>query len=293
MLQLKESCAIIESKKMKGCRLRLLEIMKISVSSYSFERLVQKGQMTQLDTIKKAKELGFDCIEFTEIKPHDGSTQLEYATKIATAAKEAGICVNCYTIAAHFAVDTDEELQAEVERMKGQVDIAEALGVHLMRQDSMRKMGNYRSFDQALPMLAKGVRAVCEYAETKGIKTMIENHGYFCQDSVRVEKLVNAVAHPNFGLLVDMGNFMCADGDPVASVRSNIDIASFIHFKDFFRRTAGNPPLGEGWMRTRAGHYLRATVIGHGSVELVPIVKIIKESGYDGYISVEFEGKED
>jgi hypothetical protein len=27
--------------------------------------------------------------------------------------------------------------------------------------------------------------------------------------------------------------------------------------------------------------------------ELIPIVKIIKESGYDGYISVEFEGKED
>jgi sugar phosphate isomerase/epimerase len=98
---------------------------------------------------------------------------------------------------------------------------------------------------------------------------------------------------PNYRTTLDVGNFLCADGDPVASCRDNIDIASFIHFKDFFRRTAGNPPLGEGWSRTRAGHYLRATVIGHGSVELVPIVKIIKESGYDGYISVEFEGKED
>ena len=36
-----------------------------------------------------------------------------------------------------------------------------------------------------------------EYAAAKGIKTMVENHGFFCQDSDRVEKLVTAVAHPN------------------------------------------------------------------------------------------------
>ena len=32
---------------------------------------------------------------------------------------------------------------------------------------------------------------------------MVENHGYFAQDSDRVEKLINAVDHPNFGLLLD------------------------------------------------------------------------------------------
>jgi sugar phosphate isomerase/epimerase len=134
---------------------------------------------------------------------------------------------------------------------------------------------------------------VAAYAAQYGITCSVENHGYHFQNCERVRRLVNMVNLPNYRTTLDVGNFMCADGDPVASVRSNIDIASFIHFKDFFRRTAGNPPLGAGWMRTRAGHYLRATVIGHGSVELVPIVKIIKESGYDGYVSVEFEGMED
>lgn len=56
------------------------------------------------------------------------------------------------------------------------------------------------------------------YAAEKGIKTAVENHGTFCQDSDRVELLVNTVAHDNFGLLVDMGNFLCADENPAAAV---------------------------------------------------------------------------
>ena len=38
--------------------------MKIAASSYSFAQLIRKGEMTQFETIAKAKEMGFDAIEF-------------------------------------------------------------------------------------------------------------------------------------------------------------------------------------------------------------------------------------
>jgi sugar phosphate isomerase/epimerase len=183
-----------------------------------------------------------------------------------------------------------------VERIKGEVDIAGAFGVKFMRFDAgWRDIPDttLENFEKDLPLVADCCREISSYAAQYGITCSVENHGYHFQNCERVRRLVKMVDLPNYRTTLDVGNFLCADGDPVASVRDNIDIASFIHFKDFFRRTAGNPPIGEGWSRTRAGHFLRATVIGHGSVELVPIVKIIKESGYDGYISVEFEGKED
>ena len=41
-------------------------------------------------------------------------------------------------------------------------------------------------------------------------QTMIENHGYFCQDSDRVERIITGVSHKNFGALIDIGNFLCA-----------------------------------------------------------------------------------
>lgn len=66
--------------------------------------------------------------------------------------------------------------------------------------------------------MIEGCRAVTEYAQQFGIKTMIENHGYFCQDSDRVEKLINQVNHSNFGLLLDMGNFVCVDEEPEKAI---------------------------------------------------------------------------
>ena len=43
--------------------------MKTAVSSYSFSRLLQTGDMTQLDCVQKAAEMGFDAIEFVDILP--------------------------------------------------------------------------------------------------------------------------------------------------------------------------------------------------------------------------------
>ena len=43
--------------------------MKLAVSSYSFQQYLQDGRLTQLSCIAKAKELGFDAIEFTDLEP--------------------------------------------------------------------------------------------------------------------------------------------------------------------------------------------------------------------------------
>lgn len=53
-------------------------------------------------------------------------------------------------------------------------------------------------FDAALPILVEGCRAITKFGAELGIKTMVETYGFFCQDSERVEKLVNGVDHPNF-----------------------------------------------------------------------------------------------
>lgn len=59
-----------------------------------------------------------------------------------------------------------------------------------------------------------GIRQVADYAQSLGIRTCTENHGRIMQDSDRVEYLIRAVDHPNYGWLVDMGNFLCADEEP-------------------------------------------------------------------------------
>ena len=162
-----------------------------------------------------------------------------------------------------------------------------------MRHDVASGAKPYQSFDHALPKIAEGVRQVAEYAATKGIKTMSENHGFFAQDALRVEKLMNTVNHPNYGWLVDMGNFTCADEDPAISVGIGAPYAFYVHAKDFIIKPADGPNPGKFFFQSRNGNYLRGTIVGQGNVPVKHCLIALKKAGYDGYVAIEFEGMED
>ncbi len=266
--------------------------MKISVTSYSFHNYFNEDSLGVFGCIDKTKEMGFDGIEFTD-GAWTKNLDLETAKKVGEYCREKGLEVPAFCVGANFLKD---DLDGEIERVKRNVDFAAALGAANMRHDvgygfSGKKVGI--GYDDALPMLVKGCRAVTEYAAEKGIGTMTENHGYFSQDSARVEKLINTVGNPNFGALVDVGNFMCADEDPVKAVSIMAPYAKHVHCKDFYWKSGMDVNPGEGWFRTRALNYLRGAIIGCGCANVYQSIQILKKVGYDGYVTVEFEGHED
>lgn len=271
--------------------------MKIGVSSYSYSRLVNSGAMLQMDVIAKTKELGFDVLEFSTIAVPEGRTLPDFARELRAEADRVGLEIANYTIGADFLNGSNGDLSAEIERVKREVDIAKILGAPGMRHDATAGFhsGDRRgkSFDDALPILVEGCRAVTEYAAKIGIRTMVENHGYFCQDSLRVEKLAAAVAHENFGILVDMGNFICADDDPGIAVGRLMPYAIHVHAKDFHLKRGGSPHPGEGWNVSRGGNFWRGAIIGHGDVPVVQCLHAMKRMNYGGVLSIEFEGMED
>ena len=164
-----------------------------------------------------------------------------------------------------------------------------------MRHDAMdgsQGNGNFRAFSDCLETIAKGCRIITEYAEKKGIRTMVENHGFICQDPDRMEALYKAVNHHNFGILADMGNFLCADCEPSYSVGRLRERIFFVHAKDFIVKDGNGADPGKGFFRSRGGNYLRGTIIGHGNVPVTACLNSIKKTGYDGWITIEFEGME-
>ena len=264
--------------------------MKIGVSSYSFHQAVSAGRMSTYDIVDAAAKMGFEEIDFAVLLGDDPLEEM--CKKLGKQAKDAGIGVSNYAVAADFL---NKDLDEEVERVKGELRNAVLLGARTLRHDAAWKLpedGSIRTFRQALPRIAEGCRRVTEYAETLGIRTMTENHGTFVQESARVEALIEAVDHPNFGALVDMGNFMCADEAPEKAVGVMAPLAFHVHAKDFLYKpcTARNP--GKGWFGTRGGAFLRGTVIGHGVVPVEACLCILKNAGYDGTVAIEFEGME-
>lgn len=268
--------------------------MKYSVSSYSFSSLTSKGEYTEKQLIGLSKEMGFDGIEFAEIHVPEGKTRLQYAEELRKEAEKHEIEIVAYCIGANLLYDTEKE----IERLKEEVDVCAALGAPVMRHDAT---GGYNAedkkkgmgFNNALPVIIEGYKAVTEYAATKGVVTCIENHGFFAQDSRRVEAIINGVNNENFGALVDIGNFMCADEDPAVAVGNVAPYAVHVHAKDFHLKKGTEFVPCDGFFMTRGGNFLRGAIIGHGSVPVIQCLRILKNAGYNGYVTVEFEGMEE
>ncbi len=269
--------------------------MQIGVSSYSFSRLMD-SEHTHVWAAQEAGRIGYDVFEVQGLQAPQGMTREAYALEVRKACEQAGIQVGNYTVEGDLINAFDGDMKKEIARLKGEVDLAVILGSKGMRHDATYgyhapRLGR-RSFEDALPQLAEGCREITEYAAARGIRTMVENHGFFCQDSERVEKLVNAVAHENFGLLLDMGNFLCADEDPAFAFGRLAPYAFHIHAKDFHVKPGNARNPGPGWFRSRAGNYLGGTVAGFGDVPVAQCLGIVKRAGYEGTVSLEFEGFE-
>ena len=272
--------------------------MKFSVSSYSYQQYIKEGKMTQLDAVSKAKEMGFDAIEFTDLMKGTLDEQLSYAKEIKAKADEVGIEISAYTIGANLYQGSDEKNAAEIERLKGQLRVAKELGAPVMRHDvcyrEKTEDGKLTSFGKMLPTIAKGAREVTEYAATLGIKTCTENHGFIAQDMDRVEALFNAVDHENYGLLIDVGNFACADEDSVKAVSRLAPYAFHVHAKDFKIYPFGEKaPDGIRSFTSRGCKTLAGCAIGDGDIPTRQCIAILKRAGYDSYLTVEYEGSED
>lgn len=267
--------------------------MKISVSSYSFQQYISLGKMTQFDTVAAASDMGFDGIEFTELQCETQEERINLAERIKKKAEELGIEVVAYAVSANLYNENAEELREEVGRVKKKIDVAKALGAKIVRHDvcySLSREGCGRSFGMMLPTIASCAREISEYASTLGIKTCTENHGFIAQDSYRIEQLFNTVGHQNFGVLVDIGNFLCVDEEPASAVSRVAPYAVHVHAKDML---VSEEASERTQLMTRGAKYLTFTAIGEGSVPVKRCLEILKRAGYDGYITIEYESRKD
>ena len=268
--------------------------MKLGVSSYSFRKYILSEKCDYLKICDLAKEIGFDGIEFINLDEREfGITTdcLATAKEIRAHCEKIGLEIIAYTVGANLLAD---DIDAMVKYLFDCVDVTEALGAKVMRHDvcSALSKNHLYNYKDAIADMVPHICRVTEYAASKGIKTCTENHGKIFQAPERVEELIRAVDRENYGWLVDMGNFICVDADPVHSVTLAAPYAFHVHAKDFLLRS-GELIKPQGFSSTAGGNYFRGTIVGHGAIPVTTCVKILKASGYNGWISLEFEGMEE
>ena len=286
--------------------------MKIGLSSYSMDNLMQSGEMTILDVMRFAKENGAAHIElvpfgFTLVNDQTGEFDEALIAAIRRTSAELSLPVSNYAVLGDLLKTDPDAYRAEIARLKLHIDVAAKLGIRQMRHDvsSFRRpleSNTQRDFEREFPQMVEACRTLCDYAAGYGITTLVENHGFFVNGCDRVIRLMEAVARPNFRMVVDTGNFACMDECCEAAVKKCLPYADMIHLKDFYiRRTTALPDIGGlfrcdsgSWFSTVSGYsMLRGSILGQGDLRIGDIIASIRDSGFDGYVSIEFEGMED
>ncbi len=272
--------------------------MKLAVSAYSYAN----SKISDVERIHRAAETGFEGIEFVEILEDQEVTHAEKLAYAATLRREAEACgleIPAYAIGATMYHGDREADMAEIERLKREAEVAAALGAGVMRHDIINTevVGDrVVSFERMLPVIAENVRAVTEYAATLGVRTCSENHGRLIQDIDRMEKLYTTVGHDNYGLLLDVGNFACADVSSTAAVSRLAPYAFHVHVKDMKVIPFGQPydPV-RSYITSRSANKLLLCTLGEGDIPVAHCLAILKRAkpSYNGWISLEYEGYKD
>ncbi len=171
----------------------------------------------------------------------------------------------------------DRSRKVAVENHFKWVNAAKILGCHSIRVNAFGEGEK----DQIKNALVDGMGALSEYAEQEGINVLIENHGLYSSDARFITSVIREVDLPNFGTLPDFGNWCLSkkwgsiqDGkceseyDRYQGVSEFLPFAKSVSAKSYDFDENGNQPL----------------------IDYKRMLQIVKDSGFDGYIGIEYEG---
>ena len=169
-----------------------------------------------------------------------------------------------------------------------------ALGIETLCNKDVRVAGLFGTGWQAQSHLQCMFLVLPTLEEVRVFSPIAADRKAFAQHwSAKAGRKVTAVDHPNFGVLVDMGNFLCADDEPASAVGRLMPYAFHCHAKDFHVKPGTDVAPGKGWFQSRAGNYLRGAILGHGNVPVLQCLRVMQRDGYQGVLSLEYEGIED
>ncbi|MBS1713922.1 MAG: sugar phosphate isomerase/epimerase [Armatimonadetes bacterium] len=259
--------------------------MKLAVSMWCYVRAVKGGRLDLCGFVREAARIGADGVELLDFFYQDAR---EERPRVFEALSEAGLPCPIFSVANNFVKTTAQERAEQTDRIRFGVDEAVYYGASTVRVFAGDAAEGV-TFDDARTWIVDGLAEAADYARDKGVRLALENHGRLAGQSGQVRGLIEEVrsktGHDALGANPDTGNFLLVGQDPVQAVAELAGTAAMVHFKDF--------APGDGHYVSSAGTRFQGTVIGEGTVDLGGCVAALRAGGFEGWMSLEYEGDGD
>jgi sugar phosphate isomerase/epimerase len=244
--------------------------LKLSIAAYSFRQALKADppKMTLLEGfVDFAAAQRLDAIEPTSYYFPEPVTD-DYLLALKRRAFLEGLDISGTAIGNTFTLPPGAERDAEIQKTKTWIDYSATLTARTIRVFA-GKVQDGSSLELARKHCIECLEETLPYAAKKGVFLALENHGGIVDTAANMLPIVQAVNHDWFGVNLDTGNF--TSDDPYADIAMMAPYAVTVQVK-----VEINPG-------------------GRGKVpaDLPRIMKIIKDSGYRGYVALEYEAEED
>jgi sugar phosphate isomerase/epimerase len=230
--------------------------------AYSFRDYLAKAKMTMEDFIVKAVELGVSGVDITTYWLK--STEPSYLASLRTFAYRHGMPLSGLAIGADLCQPEGAKRTEVLETVRKWVDATQLLGASHLRVFG-DKLPTGATPEQGIAWVAETMRSACEYAGNKGIILGLESHSGLTTRASNIVEILRHVDSPYAGCNLDISNF---PENPYEQIELCLPYATHTHIRDFY----GEP---------------------RQPLDLDRIWQMFAKSGYNGYMSAEYEGKED
>lgn len=242
-------------------------VVKVGCAAQSYRKYLIDNTMTLEGFLDLAAELGCDGVEMTSYYFPKGF-DLAYINKLKRRAFQLGLDICGTSVGNNFVIPAGPKRDEQIALAKTWIEHAAEMGAPVIRifgggvpKDVSR--------DDAIKWSVECIQTVVPYAEQHGVVLAVENHGGMPATSEEVIRILDGVKSDWVAANLDTGNFRTAD--PYADVAKTAPYSVTTHFKTEVA-PQGKPKVPS---------------------DVKKIVGILRSAGYRGYLTLEYEGKEE
>ena len=244
---------------------------KISLAQWSLHRTLRSRKITNLDFPKVAKEeFGISGVEYVNSFFKDKAKNTAYLDDLKNRCKDNGVESVLIMIDGEGALgDADSAKRTKsVENHYRWVTAAKHLGCHSIRVNAKSK----GVFSEQVKLAADGLKRLSTFAQKHDINVIVENHGGLSSNGQWLAQVIRKVNMNNCGTLPDFGNFRVSkreNYDRYIGVAALMPFAKAVSAKSHDFDKDGNET----------------------NTDFQKMMQIVQDSGYQGWVGVEYEGK--
>lgn len=221
-----------------------------------------------------AASYGINSIELVNTFYFSKVDDMAYWAEFKKKCDEAGVSVGLIMCDAlgNLGDDDPEKLLAAVEKHYKWIDIAKFLGAHSIRVNAAGE----GTPEEVAKSAVNGLTALAKYAATKDINVIVENHGGHSSNGAWLSGIMKTINMDNVGTLPDFGNF-CIERGPEGCAK---EYDRYVGIKELMPYAKGVSAKSHEF--DEDGNEIHS--------DFLKIMKIVKESGFKGYVGIEYEG---